>query len=595
MRRALVSIGVDRVTGMTPLKVAAAGAKQVAEWGRQQGFDVEELTDMKDPVLFSQCFKATADFALKGVYDQIVIYFAGHGQLCAPGQEVWFLTDGRWNPNEAINLGASSFYARNYGFKHVVFLSDACRSKPDSVGDVGVIGGGIFPMPNPWTHSAEVDIFYAALPGGTAKEIPEPTAVEGYRAIYTDCLMDALHGKVPSVIEEHTIDGRATRLLSARGLKTHLKKCVPARASAFSIKLNQDPDSRVESELPRYLAEFGGVPAGATPGRAKLNITTFAPDVGIAAAKPSGPGPLSTGEALSGLEHEYFGRPAHSIEDPGVPEDHPVRKDMDRIAAAVGREGFETGTGFTIHGVGVEQFAANAPTWRFVENGVVNIGLDLPEPEKPALEKSNVALAVRFSCGTGACLAALPGYVGSVVVDSQGRVESVTYTPSPRSPFFDEYRYQPDRVNRRRAFAAVASKNGAFSLERREAGDAAEYLRMLKEVDPVLGIYAAYAYAQAGDFDGVRSVYEYMSSPDKGPVPFDVAMLAHFDRELPAPFRYPPRMPMLTQGWAILGRHEAVLKPAAIEARKYLIPSLWSTFGAKGMDILFDAMRQGEL
>jgi hypothetical protein len=599
MRRALVSIGVDRVTGMTPLKVAAFGAKQVAAWGRAQGFDVEEFTDEQAPVAFGQCFNATASFVHQGVYDQIVVYFAGHGQLNGPDQEVWFLTDGRSNPNEAINLSSSRSAARGSGIPHIVFVSDACRSQPRALAQGFVQGGSIFPVPDPWMEGTELDQFFAATPGNPANEIPEAGAVEGYRAIYTECLLSALRGEVSTAILDQVVEGRNKRLVPARKIKSHLAECVPTRASSFSIKLKQSPESRVESDLPKYLAEIEGGPPPASvnvaPARGELKITALIPKVTVTPATPRDAESLTIGDALKGLKNEFF--QAQAVPNgPGVPEDHPVRKDIVRISAAVGRENFETGTGFTIHGADVEDFAARlAPAWRFVENGIVNIGVDLPQPETPSLTNSSVALGIQFSTGTGACLAVLPGYVGSLVVGVGGRIESVTYTPSRRSPHFEDYQYELQRVNRRRAFAAVASKNGAFNLGRHEAGDAADYLRVFKSVDPVLGIYAAYAYAIAGNYDGIRSVYHYMSSPSEGPVPFDVTMLAHFDREMPSPFRFPPRMPMLTQGWALLGRHERMLPLAAIEARKYLVPSLWSTFSSEGVRILLAAIRQGAL
>ena len=109
-----------------------------------------------------------------------------------------------------------------------------------------------------------------------------------------------------------------------------------------------------------------------------------------------------------------------------------------------------------------------------------------------------------------------------------------------------------------------------------------------------MGIYATYAYAQAGDYEGVRSVFRYMEG-DWDPVPFDVAMLAHKDGPWPEAFHYPPAMPMLTQGWALLGGMEISMQPQVLEARNYLVPSLWTTFERPGLDILDAAAARGEL
>ena len=160
-----------------------------------------------------------------------------------------------------------------------------------------------------------------------------------------------------------------------------------------------------------------------------------------------------------------------------------------------------------------------------------------------------------------------------------------------------EYQFAADEIEKRRAFVAVAARNGSFRLEGgMEAMKSARYLRTLKAIDPTLGLYSAYAYAQAGDFEGIKSVFEYMSYEPE-PVLFDVAMLANkldvaaknWDRLS----KVTPFCPMLTQGWAFVDVNEVWLPAAVRRARENLRPGLWTTFGKRGVAKLWSYVEDG--
>ena len=74
-------------------------------------------------------------------------------------------------------------------------------------------------------------------------------------------------------------------------------------------------------------------------------------------------------------------------------------------------------------------------------------------------------------------------------------------------------------------------------------------------------------------------------SREPEPVPFDVAMLALQNDEMPD-LNYAPGLPMLTQGWMSLGRLESLMPDVLKRARQYLKPSLWTTFTEEGMNII---------
>jgi len=608
MKRAILAIGVDKTGQLPILRAAAAGAKKVDEWARGQGFDSTLLTDSTgQPVTLADIVAAVRSIVEKRTYGQLIVFFSGHGFLKGPDYEIWLLSGAPGNPNEAVNVPGSISLARNCGIAHIAVISDACRSLATSMSMGQVMGSVIFPNEQPRSPRPEVDLFYATLPGDPAMEVPPDKAALEYRGIFTDCLLNGLTGKVAEVKCQLQEVGGAKIVVPSRPLKKYLEVAVPAAIGAVSIRLQQDPEIRVESDLPKYLAEFPvtvGSPASPTRDVGPGPETRPDEDGGPQAGDPG-----SISRVVKYFRSERFievDRRGDSADvgysdtlgaAPAGPQASQFEESMKRILDAKGRASFETRTGFTVVGASVRSARATGTNCDVFEEGgafQVRVYMDtttLPKSvRRPYLSCSTVII---FGDGTGACLAALPEYIGTVLVEN-GRVVAVNYTPSRYTERYPEYQAVEGELEKRRAFAAAAARQGLFRLERADLGDAARYLRMLKAVDPVLGIYAAYAYAQAGDYDGVKSVFRYMEG-DWEPVPFDVALLAHKDGPWPEAFRYPPGMPMLTQGWALTGNMEISMQSPVLEARKHLIPSLWTTFAPQGAEILDDAVAKGEL
>jgi hypothetical protein len=185
------------------------------------------------------------------------------------------------------------------------------------------------------------------------------------------------------------------------------------------------------------------------------------------------------------------------------------------------------------------------------------------------------------------------------VVVEEGRVVTVNYLPSRHTPKFHDYQYAAGEIEKRKAFVAVAARNGSFRIEgHMEAMEAAGYLRILKAIDPTLGLYSAYAYTQAGEFDEVASVYDYMRREPE-PVLFDVAMLAsklpNASGQVGHPQAISPFCPMLTQGWAFIEPNEIRLPLVVTRVRENLLPGLWTTFDPVGVERLWSAIERGDL
>jgi hypothetical protein len=139
-------------------------------------------------------------------------------------------------------------------------VSDACRSTPQSIKADRVRGSIIFPNTGvSATTRADVDRFFACLPGDPAYEVAVDKSSGVYSALFTHCLEDA-YLDTP---EAMTSDVDGVEVLSNRRLKGLLPGLVEVRANKFSATLFQKPDAIVESDPEIYLGRVRRSPAPA--------------------------------------------------------------------------------------------------------------------------------------------------------------------------------------------------------------------------------------------------------------------------------------------------------------------------------------------
>lgn len=599
MRRAMVAVGVDRTSGpdFPPLNAAAASAAAMATWGRTQGFEVEELTDANgSDVTLAEFFNRVRTIVDKRVYDQLVVYFSGHGLLLAPDSEAWLLSQAPANPNEAVNVTQCIRLARVCGIPHVVFVSDACRSMPATYGVAMVTPGSVFPSASPQADAPEVDTFYAALPGNPAYELPPDQAAPSYRALLTHCLLQALQGQPPSLIRQVDRDGTIIHVVASRELKRHLLIAVPTAARAASIHLTQSPDIRVESELPRYLAEVNPPSDFAQLGTGRSTPRAARAPMG-ASSEPKLEQTLA--ERLSRQLNLALSTPSVKTRKrtrdgiaPGV-ADH--KDELLRIRSVVPDLDANVETGFVFVGIEVER--ASVQRRHYLARLTSPQHLHLPSAHPYSLEPAHQADAVlvRFTDGTGMSLSVLPGYIGVVIAEA-GRIVTVNYLPSRANELgWEIYSDRRQEVEHSKALMNTLALHGQLRLTKPTVRAVASELRRYKRVDPTLGLFAAYAYALSNIDSEVVSVYRHMYR-DGLPVLFDVAMLASQAPQatvLPPAVAEPlkrlnfaPWMPLLSQGWLLLGDIEQFMPPLLREARRYLLPGLWTRFAPEGMELL---------
>ncbi|MEW8437575.1 MAG: caspase family protein [Candidatus Thiodiazotropha taylori] len=573
MSESVLVIGVNKTGGLPPLSGAVSGAEDFADWARSQGMSVVLITDDNGAVVSVSDIQDEIDKILApGNCTKLIVYFSGHGFLQGANTEVWLLTKAPRRDQEAVNVRLSMDNARYSRIPHVIFVSDACRSGGPTHQHRGVTGASIFGAPTTYEYDGKIDSFYATRPGDVALEYKdENEAVSNFKGLFTECLLTALNGNVPTLVTKIVSNGNERWVIQSEHLETHLETNVPIEAANISIKLSQKPQIIPESRLPQFFGELtnptqsvrfgsdgGNIPP--QPGAQRLvfatrsDILLMNTDISLAS------------KALNNDEEQAF------------------VGQVDSLISATGRDHFETETGFTVYG---NARAVTTPNgWNaelFVEGGVNQIRL-VPESYNTA-----GSILIEFDQGFGTVLAANPGYIGTVVVEDN-KVVSVNYTPSRSSPlYYEEYEPLAERVNRRRAFAATAMRHGLFVLEDEDSADVGSYLRMMKKLDPTLGIYASYAYQQAGRLKSIRSVLQYMA--DDGLVPYDILLLARQEEPWPP---HAPFCPMLRQGWALLELHPPSLE-RLVKYRSELLPSLWTLFTPEGAARIREDLESGEL
>jgi hypothetical protein len=499
---------------------------------------------------------------------QLVIYFAGHGCLVT-GTECWLLSGAPEDSNEAINFAASFDRAQLWPTPNIVFISDACRSRPDSMRADDLRGDSLFPVPAGVVGrtNAKIDKFFAARPGQAALEVPMGENVSQYEGIYTSVFLEAF--KHPD--ENMVLDlGNDLKVVPNRKLEDYLFREVRKRAAQHDMSV-QWPQTDVCSSDSTYI---GRLTAASRTKEARAPEPTVSDIVTI---------------ALAQVEPNL-----------SAPRANFSKTSVDAIAAASGFDearkailsaptqappGASLMSGFTVVGAEVESIdtSAEARTEHSVAGDQTIVQVDF--------KGVAATVSIRFKGGAGTVVAGLKEYVGHVVVEG-GLVRNVSYDHQGETP--------TEQIRELHATVAAAAELGVFRIrgygeeKTRQARELGNALRMGKFADPTLGLYAAYAYNEASLEDLVKSVGSLMRG-QLDAILFDVAMLSGELKSGAVANDVFPQCPMLSQGWNLLKVRGVTLPEAYLSAQAYLLPALWTTFDAPGMDIVVKALKEGRL
>jgi hypothetical protein len=601
-KRGAVVIGVNKVGELPMLKAAVAGASSVADWLKREGFEVKLFVDKDAPVEVEPLKRAIKGFIDPGTLDQLVVYFAGHGCITGALSEMWLLSGAPDDPDAAILLNECCTAARSSAIPNVVFISDACRSRANSLGVERIQGSVIFPNRNPGHgHPVDVDQFLATRVGAAAWEYTVEESTAAFQGIFTECFLNAFKHPYSAMVD--TVSGE--RIIPNRRLKKYLAKEVPKRAREVKITLEQDPDSLVLSDEPTYI---GHAPApdqeessqdikGSPTPVITASLSDVAKVILNARGLDIGSSTVFSGSDVTGVaEKSGFNNAIQDVHARRSPAELEVR------------------TGFTVSGARLESAVTSPGTKATIRNAGDESLVDVDLRDKRA-----ASVALRFANGSGTVVAALDTYIGNVAV-VEGKVATVNYIPSRANDLRSVYESEREQLEALRAAVATAARFGVFRFEgpkrsRQEAARRmAEKVRMLKGIDPTLGLYATYAYAEADLKDQVLSVKGFMRET-LGVDLFDVGMLAEalprniwqhevdrgssphpaMPREFGVESKVVPFCPMLSQGWGQLRVRNVPIPAECVTMRDHLQVSLWMTLDKDGMENAETILKSGRV
>jgi hypothetical protein len=595
-RRGAVVIGVNKTGGLPVLESSAIGAEAFGRWLASEDFEVSVITDAGGPVTPTRISEAIESFVRPGNCYQLIIYFSGHGYWKNDG-ELWLLTDAPADANAAISWIETAEFAKDCGIPNVVLVSDACRSIPTSPQALRVRGSVIFPNETVQRARAKIDKFMAAAIGTAAYEVKIGNAKEN---VFTRCFLNAFTSPDPEMIQDLNVDGEIIKVIPNRRLAKYLQREVPALLSTINVQINQVPDAEVLSDDDAYIGRARSVPSMRLERFQRLDPRSLGDIADVTArAEPR----RSTSAPVVHLREVADMTFARALDETLHVSPERMRS-LERLAEASGFNdalaqastlsnvtNFKSQWGFAVLGEPIaDAIVANGEQLPVVaaggkRPGIVNIGDHLG----PAC-----TVLIRFTNGRATPLAALQGFIGHVLVSDQA-VINVSYIPSDNSDRWRDYIHRRDRLARLRAAASAAVRFGVFRLdEKKSAAQLAEDIRVLKGLDPSLGLYAAYAYSQADQRDDIDSVREIMSQDLQADL-FDVAMLTRQFATISQTSRVVPFCPMLTQGWNLLRARGVQLPRVLDEAEDELEQGLWTTFKPIRAQLIFDAARRGEI
>jgi Caspase domain len=570
--RAAVVIGVNRAGNLPRLSAAASGANRVATWLEGEGFEVKRFTDDGGKkVRGSDIGDVVIDLVRRGTLSQLVIYFSGHGFLLGNGEH-WLLSSAPDNPNEAINLSGSIDLARDSAIKNVVFISDTCRSTADSLSATRVEGIKLFPNSDIESNiHTYVDRFFSTRPGKAAFEVKVDVSVPQFQGIFTSSFLSAFESPMDTMVD--TIG--EVSYVPTRKLESFLESDVERRAQEKSIRLNQRPDSIIESDGTAYIGRAVKIISSQPTPQRQVSIR----DLVNSELQSAGSGLFSPVRIMSSAEVQK------------ITAETGFDKARDLVRQTQTTRSFETQAGFIVFGapVGAVASSRNLEVEIFRPDSISEPGL-----VRVRLRNGDIgSVAISFGKGNATILAAVYGFVGSVLVE-EDKVANVSYLPAVNGERWSDYTQVRDQLDRLRTAVATAAQYGEFRVDggpevrEKSAEQLADRIRVLKGIDPTLGLYAAYAYFDVGLRQKVRSVRDFMRA-DLGADLFDVALLARVNI---ADRRIVPFCPMLTQGWNLLDSQKTIRVPEANELRSHLRPALWTTFDGDGFGIVQQVLQR---
>jgi hypothetical protein len=190
---------------------------------------------------------------------------------------------------------------------------------------------------------------------------------------------------------------------------------------------------------------------------------------------------------------------------------------------------------------------------------------------------------VEFDNHTTALVPVLPNYITDITVNDR-EIVAVSF----ESPFGPSDKL--DEIRQVRAVVAASVQQGRFRLADNGL-DVARSLQVLKGEDPALAVYAAYSYYEMQAQQRLQQMNDALLHQLDGYTLFDVALLAGYLGERVPQHTVVPFVPLLVQGWELLGSLGIGHLDWFERMRPMVLSSSWTVFDISARDDLMEMMR----
>jgi len=605
MSRAALLIGVSKSGDLPELQAVEDGIDAMAAWAHSQPDMAENITIVTDKdtsVTVERLEDAIDAILAAGPPEQLIVYFAGHG-FSKSTSEYWLLSKAPRRVGQAIDLTASLEFARRVGVRHVVFISDACRTAPEGINAQPVTGTSLFPNIDVYGKTW-IDLYYATRVGDPALEIQDKdVSAERYTSLFTSVFVRALLGD-PSELLTAATDGGPDGALTTWTLSENLPGLVTSELVSrdLDFRLVQEPEGRIESGTTSVISKVTlkrGAKLSETPRTAdRVNVVQ------------------QINESLhqlieDGLDGATLDRVLTHLDTLRPVDEEPttvvsrLSETTATLSPTFGAPHHETGSGLKARG-------GNTIAEVMVGGGDA---FDV-RPDGAATHIADSQLAVNslvtFTSGHLAVIPLLEGWFAVMTFDDGGtNLIAVDYEPMDYHPRYPEVADTIDSRRSIRALVTAASREGALNPDLGVQQDLDRWLGNADGLDPTLAIYRAYApsigdgHDNAADREADRQLRTYTTGLQA--VLFDLVMLgrraAAMDGDSAARLRLPsgadgrtfPAFPMLTQGWPLQRVYGPELPASLATLGEHVVSSHWTLFAPTAEPLLLDAFTQGDL
>uniref|UniRef100_B8HUT5 Peptidase C14 caspase domain-containing protein n=1 Tax=Cyanothece sp. (strain PCC 7425 / ATCC 29141) TaxID=395961 RepID=B8HUT5_CYAP4 len=528
-----IAIGVHNAKGMQVLEGVLKGIDDLTSWARNSGYDTIAIDDRAEKVSIDRirnCLtpneRGEPSPAMLLDRPRIVVYFCGHG-IHAPADQYWILSAGANQPGERISAVGFREVLATYGPKQISFISDACRSPMVVIGQ----GSAVVDAYEAEVKSPQKDIFYSSADGTASFAMPVKDGKPAY-CIFSEALLKALSVPDPrgdNLDSLYLELGR--RVVTSQSLANYLETHVPEIALLEAGKI-QTP--LCETGFRPQKNDYVEFAEGISKSLSLIEISPSLPEINQRDF-------INYKMALSQQELQLnrINRSRSKWRAPFVEavQDYiqssgswsrnsqfgPCLVVSNRLPELVGQDPHIMPEIWQRWGWDNERMGY----WFWEANGFLNTAnsnvviVNVEDLYSPVILFRDLWCAMTFK----EVLAQNDNAIGGVDLLAWG----------------GKYSHRPSRaeqLSRGELHSTEALKGlSEGTLNSDDIRLFTRTMRLMKHVDPMLGIVAAYLYNRIGDIDNIRRMCYYYGYYNQD-VPFDIAMLAGVTLEYNKEQRY---------------------------------------------------------